>query len=363
MSKLSCWLFVLACACASHGGVHETGRSINPNPRNASLEWAGDEYLVWRTTSVVRGTAGMHLPRAVFRYYVQGHPEDVVPPVYEMSAAVDGGARVLGVVGPEATLVLAEYGRTVLVNTSEALGLPDPKAAIRVIPSDWYTEPRPGAPPYGVPLAAYEEGVLASGEQGRRLYLIPWAPGRGGLDVRAKVPAGDLGRLEEHRTARDLTYLRGGDLVVWAAAQTLYTFDPKTGARSARPLAADVLAHPLAFDGTLVVFALRGGGSAVYDARAGRRLTKVPLPPAGPANLLWMKDGVVYLLEREEASDREGRHAYRVAAHDLKAGGARRPVGLLLLKADARRAYLPRLHSGGQIFLWDGDRWESIGVD
>ena len=63
--KLSPTALLLAflCALAPPALPQETGRSINPNPRNATLELVGENYLVWRTAKTVPGTERLHLPR------------------------------------------------------------------------------------------------------------------------------------------------------------------------------------------------------------------------------------------------------------------------------------------------------------
>lgn len=351
-------LLALACACAAPAPAQETGRCIHPNPRNASLELVGENCLVWRTAKTVPGTEGLHVPRAVFRYYVQGHPEDVVPPVYEMKANFGGGARVLGVLGPEATLVLAEEGKTVLVNTSEALGLPDPREAVRVIPSGWYQEPKRGEPSYGVPHAAYEEGVVASDRDGRRVYFIPWAEGRAGLDVRGKVLAGTLTGLGEFYSARDVDYLRRGDLLVFAAGRTLHVFDCRTQTAAAHPLPKEVFAHPVAFDGELVVFDRREGeGSVVYEARTGRRLPGLYMPGVESGHVLGMREGVVYAVESDTPPDAEGRFAWRVSAYDLR-NRRHTHLGRVGLKLDRERSYIDRLFYGDKLFFWNEDAWK-----
>lgn len=360
-------LLLLSCAaCAARAQAAEGRPSINPNPSNATLAWAGDEYLVWQKGTTVPGTEARHLPSAVFRYYVQGDPADVVPHVYEMTAPLGTGARVLGVVGREATLVLAEYGQTVLVNASEALGLADPRAAVRRIPSDWYAEPKDDPPFPSLPLAAYDEGVIAADERRRLIYFIPWSPGRDGLDTRSKLPLGDLRGLEHHYTARDLTYTRRGDLLIWVAGRTLHVFDFQTRKPAAHTLPKGLVGDPLAFDGERALFTrgeYRGVSTHVYDVRTGRRLPE-GFPPGGPkGHLLALKGGVAYLLEREEAADEGGRHAHRVAANDLRRGGARTPLARVLLKTDAQRAYVHRLYFRGRLFLWDEDGWESVAVD
>lgn len=351
---------------AARGQTPEAGASINPNPANATLAWAGDEYLVWQKGTTVPGTEARHLPSAVYRYYVQGDPTDVVPHVYEMTASLGTGARVLGVIGQEATLVLAEYGRTVLVNTSEALGLEDPRAAVSKIPSDWYAEPKDDLPFPSVPLAAYDEGVLAADERRRLIYLIPWSPGRAQLDTRRKLLVGDLRGLRDYYTARDLTFTRRGDLLIWVTGRTLRVFDFETRKAAAHPLAKDLIGDPFAFDGERAVFIRNeytGMSTRVYDVRGGRLLPDT-FPPGGPAgHLLALKAGVAYLLERERAADAGGRHAHRVAANDLRRGGARTPLSLVFLKADAHRAHVHRLYFRGRLFFWDVDRWESVAID
>lgn len=358
-------LLAFMCALAAPAPAQETGRSINPNPRNASLELVGENHLVWQTALTVRGTEGMHLPRAVFRYYVQGHPTDVVPPVYEMTANMGNGARVLGVVGPEATLVLAEYGKTVLVNTSEALGLADPREAVKEIPSGWYEEPKRGEPHYGVPHAAYDEGVLASDRDGRRVFFIPWKEGRAGLDVRRKVLAGTLVGLEEFHSARDIDYLRRGDFIVFGAGRTLHVFDCRTKTATAYPMSKDVIAHPLAFDGELVVFDRREGkgeGCAVYEARTGRPLPGLHMTGVESGHVLGMREGVVYTVENDRPPDAEGRFTWRVAAHDLR-NRRRTQLAVVNLKLDRERSYINRLFYGGQLFFWNEDAWKPVLTD
>jgi hypothetical protein len=360
-------LLLLSCAGhAARGQAPEGGTSINPNPSNATLVWAGEDYLVWQKSTTVPGTEARHLPSAVFRYYVQGDPADVVPHVYEMTAPLGTGARVLGVVGQEATLVLAEEGKTVLVNASEALGLEDPRAAVTGIPSDWYAEPKDNLPFPSVPLAAYDEGVVAADARRRLIYLIPWAPGRARLDTQRKLLIGDLRGLEHYSTARDRNFTRKGDLLIWVTGRTLHVFDFKTREPAAHLLAAGLIGDPLAFDGERAVFTRyeeTGLSTHVYDARTGRRLPDT-FPPGGPAgHLLALKGGVAYLLEREKGMDANGRHAHRVAARDLRRGGARTPLSLVYLKTDAHRAYVHRLYFRGRLFFWDEDRWEAVAID
>jgi len=356
-------LLAFMCALAPPAAAQETGPSIHPNPRNASLELVGENHLVWRTALTVRGTEGRHLPRAVFRYYVQGHPTDVVPPVYEMTARLGGGARVLGVVGPEATLVLAEYGKTVLVNTSEALGLADPREAVREVPSGWYEEPKRGEPSYGVPHAAYEEGVVASDGDGRRVFFIPWTEGRAGLDARRKVLAGTLVGLEEFYSARDIDYQRRGDLIVFAAGRTLHVFDCRTKTAAAHPLPKEVFPDPVAFDGELVVFDRREGeGSVVYEARTGRRLPGSFMPGVESGHVLGMREGVVYAVENDLAPDAEGRFTWRVSAYDLR-NRRHTNLGRVGLKLDRERSHINRLFYQGQLFFWNEDAWKSISTD
>lgn len=360
----------LLVVCAGHAARGQTpGRppSINPNPKNARLVWLGDEYLVWQTSTTVPGTEARHLPSAVFRYYAQGDPADVVPHVYEMTSRLGTGARVLGVIGPEATLVLAEYGQTVLVNASAALGLEDPRAAVSRLPSDWYAEPKGDGPFPSLPLAAYDEGVVAGDARRRLVYLIPWSPGRAHLDTGRKVLIGDARGLKDHYTVRDLTFTRKGDLLIWVAGRTLHVFDFKTRKPAAHLLAAGLIGDPMAFDGERALFFTRheepGMSTHVYDARTGRRLPDA-FPPGEPrGQLLAFKDGVAYLLEREKAADANGRHAHRVAARDLKRGGPRNPLPLFFLKTDAHRAYVHRLYFRGRLFFWDEDEWESVTID
>jgi len=358
-------LLVLACGgFAEAAGAHEGRVSINPNPSNARLVWAGEEYLVWQTSTVVEGTAARHLPAAVHRYYVQGHPSDIVPHVYEMTGRLGRGAHVLGVIGKEATLVLADYGKTILVNASEALSLPDPRGAVRELPSGWFVM-SDGEPTFGDPLAAYDEGVLIGG-RGRLIYLIPWSPRRGGLDARRKRLVGDVRGLEEFHTARDITFTRKGDLLVWVAGRALHLFDFKTQTASTHYLLKGLLGDPISFDGERALFfrhEYEGTAGVVYDARTGKRRPGGFPPGKIPGHVLAMQGGSVYVLEREKAADKDGRHAHRVSAYDLKRGGARNPLRLLLLKADSQRAYVHRLYFRGHLFLWDEDGWESVPVD
>jgi hypothetical protein len=359
-------LLVLACVGVARAVAQEGGSPIHPNPKNARLVWAGEEYLVWQTSTIVPGTEARHLPSAVFRYYVQGDPSDVVPHVYEMTGRLGPGAPVLGVIGKEATLVLADYRKTTLVNVSEALGLPDPKVAVKEIPADWYAEPKNNEPVIGVPLAAYDEGVLATDADSRLIYLIPWSPGGGRLDGRRKLLVGDVRGLKDHYRARDVTFKRGGDLLVWVAGRNLHAFDFKTRRAYKHILAKDLIGDPFASDEERALFYRHeheGPQTLAYDMRTGRLLPKVFPVGWPPGQIVGMKGGVVYVLERERAADAGGRHAHRVAAHDMKRGGARTPLKLVFLKADAQRTYVHRLFFRDHLFFWDEDRWESVPVE
>jgi hypothetical protein len=360
------WSLFAACAlalAAADAAAQTEARAIKPNPENATLEWVGEGRLVWKTSAVVPETRARHLPSGVFRYYVQRDPSEAVSPVYETTARFGTEARVLGVVGAQGTLVLADYRQTILVPTG---GVADPAAAaaVRVIPSDWYVQPadEPGVV-VGLPLAAYEEGVLAADAHGRGGYLIPWPPAGEAFDVRRKQLVGDVRGLKDYYTARDVTYTRRGDLLIWVAGRDLHVFDFQTGESARHLLEKNLIGDPFALDGERIVF-LRsedeGTSTVVYEARTGRRLPD-GFPPGGPpGRFVHAEGGVAYVLEREPAADANGRHAHRLSAFDLTRGGARTPLDLLFLKSDARRGYFPGFHFRGRLFFWDADVWESL---